>query len=77
MRINELDCVKTLHMIMRDPDELKRAQADFAAAWSKAIAMKNKPRQERFTATGEAVKRISCPIAKKIILKTEKEWSEK
>ena len=72
-----MDCIKTLHMIMCSHDELKRAQADFASAWSKAIAMKNKPRQERFRATGEAAKRISCPIAKNIILKTEKEWSEK
>ena len=77
MRINELDCVKTLHMIMRDPDELKRAQADFAAAWvNAAMQRKNKPPRARFIATGRAAERLTCPVARRIVLTTEKEWGK-
>ena len=72
-----MDCIKTLHMIMRDPDELKRAQADFAVAWLNAMRRGDKARPERFKATGEGIGRILCPVARNVILKTEKNWSEK
>ena len=70
-----MDCVKTLHMIMCDPDELKRAQADFAVAWANAIQRKNKPARARFEANGRVAERLTCPEARRIILTTEKKWS--
>ena len=77
-RVKIMDCVKTLHMIMRDPDELKRAQADFAAAWvNTAMQRKNKPPRARFVTTGRVAERLTCPAARRIILTTEKEWSGK
>ena len=70
-----MDCIKTLHAIMCDPDELKRAQADFAVAWLNAMRRGDKARPERFKATGEAARRVSCPVARNVIQKTEKNWS--
>ena len=71
-----MDCIKTLHMIMCSPDELKRAQADFAVAWANAMQRNSKPPRARFAANGGAAERLTCPEARRIILTTEKKWSE-
>lgn len=72
-----MDCLETLHMIMRDPDELKRAQADFAVAWANAMQRNSKPPRARFIANGRAAERLTCPVARRIILTTENNWSMK
>lgn len=71
------DCIKTLHGILNNPDELCRAQADFAVAWAKAMTRTVKPRPEPFKATNGAVHRVQCPVARRVIEKTEKYWSGK
>ena len=71
-----MDCIKTLHMIMCSPDELKRAQADFAVAWANALRRNSKPPRARFAANGCAAERLTCPEARRIILTTENNWSE-
>lgn len=72
-----MDCIKTLHMIMCDPDKLKRAQADFAVAWANAMQRNSKPPRARFMANGRTAERLTCAVARRIILTTEKEWSGK
>ena len=71
-----MDCIKTLHAIMCDPDELKQAQADFAVAWVNAMQRNSKPPHARFIANGRAAERLTCPEARRIILTTENNWSE-
>lgn len=71
-----MDCIKTLHAIMCDPDELKQAQADFSVAWVNAMQRNSKLPRTRFAANGRAAERLTCPVARRIILTTEKEWSE-
>ena len=71
-----MDCLRTLHMIMCDPDELKRAQADFAVAWANAMQRNSKPPRARFIANGRAAERLTCHVARQIILTTENNWSE-
>ena len=70
------DCVETLHGILNNPDELRRAQADFATAWAKAMIKTVKPRPEPFKATGEAMQRVN-PVARRVLLITEQNWSGK
>jgi len=71
-----MDCIKTLHMIMCSPDELKQAQADFAVAWANAMQRNSKPPRTRFAANGRVAERLTCPVARQIILTTEEKWSE-
>ena len=69
------DCVETLHGILNNPDELRRAQADFVVAWAKAMTQTSKPRPGPFKATGGAMQRVQCPVARRVIEKTEINWS--
>lgn len=71
------DCVKTLHAVMRDPDELARVQHDLNRAWAEAMTRPKKAPRGRIVANGEAARRVRCPVAKRVILTTEKHWSEK
>ena len=71
-----MDCIKTLHMIMCSPDELKQAQADFAVAWVNAMQRNSKLPRARFAANGRVAERLTCPVARRIILTTENNWSE-
>lgn len=71
-----MDCIKTLHAIMCNPGELKQAQADFAVVWANAMQRKSRPPRTRFAANGRAAERLTCAVARRIILTTEKEWSE-
>jgi len=71
------DCLITLHAVMRDPAELAAAQADIDAQWRAALARKPRAARERMVATGEAARRHACHRIQKIIIITEKNWSEK
>lgn len=70
------DCIETLHGILNNPDELRRAQADFAVAWTNAMQRNSRPPRTRFAANGRVAERLTCPVARQIILTTEKKWSE-
>lgn len=70
------DCIITLHSIMRDPDELARARDEIQAAWVIAAKRAEKPPRERLVVTGLAAERHGCPVARGVILKTEKHWSK-
>ena len=70
------DCIVTLHSIMRDPDELARAQAEIHEAWVSTMRRAEKPPRERLTVTGQVAERVRCPAAKRVILTTEKHWSK-
>lgn len=79
------DCTEKLHSILRSPEELARAFSDFARAWGcstvvgagKAPGGHAQTAGEPFRATGEAAARLRCPVARRVILKTEKHWSGK
>ena len=70
------DCLITLHAIMRDPAEMARAREEIQAAWVNAARRLEKPPRERLTVTGLAAARVRCPTAKRVILTTEKNWSQ-
>lgn len=70
------DCLQTLHIIMRDHEELVKAQADIDAAWRAAMSRQSRPARERLVATGAAAARVRCPTAKSVILTTESDWSK-
>lgn len=69
------DCLQTLHAVMRSPEELARVQRDLIRAWADALARPAKAPRERMQATGEAARRVSCPVARRVIEKTEIDWS--
>lgn len=78
------DCLQTLHTIINSKDESARAMSDLVRAWPSAVAAQKETRGgaaieavEPFRATGEAVRRVSCPVARRVILITEQNLSEK
>jgi len=71
------DCLRTLHTVLRDPDELAAARTDIFTAWVAALVRPRRAARERLVATGAAGRRLRCPRAQKIVDQTEKDWSEK
>ena len=71
------DRLDTLRAIERDPTELARALGDVVRAWASALARREKAPRRRLQATGEAAARLRCPVARRVIEKTEKHWSGK
>lgn len=70
------DCLETLHIILRNPVELVKAQADIDATWRAAMSRQPRPARERLIVTGAAASRVRCPTAKRVILTTESDWSK-
>ena len=71
-----VDCLITLHALMRDPAEMARARDEIQQAWVSASKRLEKPPRARLTVTGLAAARVRCPTAKRVILTTEKNWSQ-
>lgn len=71
------DRLDTLRAIERDPTELARALGDVVRAWAFALARREKAPRTRMRATGKAAARLRCQVARRVIEKTEKNWSGK
>lgn len=78
------DCLQTWRMAARDPETMARIQADLVRAWPIRVAAQKETRGgvatevvEPLRATGEALQRVKCPVAHRVILKTEQNWSGK
>lgn len=72
------DCLATLHALMRSPADMARVQRDLLRAWTAAMSRREKAPRARLQATGEAAARLHhIPVARRVIEKTEKNWSER
>lgn len=74
------DCLATLHYITQDSAAMAKAQAELATAWAKRFDAPQRPALAPavpFRATRKAAKRLVCPNARRVILKTEIYWSGK
>lgn len=62
------------------PKPFDEAMAELVLAWPGLVNASAEPVAapvERLRATGEAAARLRCPVARRVILKTEKHWSGK
>ena len=79
------DCIATLHAILRDPKEQALAFCGFARAWGHRVSGEAEKERgdpapaadEALRPAGEVAKRVKCPVARRVIEKTEKNWSGK
>ena len=78
------DCLQTWRIAARDPEAMARIQADLVRAWPIRVMDEKETRGEAaaeavepFRATGEAARRVSCPVARQVIEKTVIDWSGK
>lgn len=71
------DCPQTWRAAARDPETMARVQRDLISAWANAMHKPEKAPHEPFRATGEALQRVRCPVAHRVIEKTEQNWSGK
>ena len=72
------DCLATLHYITQDSAAMARLQAELVMAWARHFEAPQRPMlapAAPFCATGELVKRLKCPNAKRVIFKTEISWT--
>ena len=74
------DCLATLHHITQDGAAMARLQAELVMAWARRFEAPQRPilaSAVPFRPTGQAAKRVECPVARRIVEKTEKDWSGK
>ena len=74
------DCLAILHHITQDSAAMARLQAELVMAWARRFEAPQRPilaSAVPLRATGQAAKRLACPVARRIVEKTEIYWSKK
>lgn len=74
------DCLATSHHVAQDSAAMARLQAELVTAWARRFDAPTQPVMASaapFRATGDVAKRVKCPVARRVIEKTEIYWSGK